>query len=186
VSVGLHCPPFPPLPLRNPFFCNLFFSVCCLDSSSHPRTTYRSPSLDARRKLDSIGSHTLNPSSFLPVRALQLVICYRSRKDLWSRPPLQQPTLLSSHMRKVRRKHRASDILLSPRRSPSPIRLASLLLHPRSLKSLQNPLHLSMSHRYLLLISLFPTHPHLAPRALTYSRTPRLVTQQHTTRALEM
>lgn len=150
-----------------------------------------SPSHDAQRTTQarlnrfphSIQIHLL----LFPARALQLVICYRSPKDLWSRPPLQQPTLLSSHMRKVQRKHRASDIPLSPRRSPSPIHLVSLLLHPRSLKSPQNPPHPSpsMLPRRLLLISLFPTHPSLAPRALTYSHTPRLVNQRHMTRVLE-
>lgn len=139
--------------------------LCCLDYSFNP----------SRRKLDSIGSHTRNPSPSLAVRALQLVICCRSPTDLWSLQPRQPPILQSSRMRKVRRKHRASNLTF---RNPPPIHLVNLPLYPLSLKSPENPPHLSRPPRYPLLISLFPTHPPLAPRALAYHHIPRLLNQQ--------
>ncbi len=171
--------PVPPFPSPSSRLCShsLIFVLqsflrsrfCCLDSPSHTLTTTRSvPTLSIHLSPSLCGLY----SSSSPIA---------QQKDLWSLLPLQPPTLLSSHMRKVRRKHRASDIPPSPRTNPSPIRLVSLQLYPLSLKSTQNPLHPSRSHSYLLLISLFLTHPLLAPRALTYHHTPRLVNQQHMT-----
>ena len=69
MSVGLHRPP--PFPLSSQSFSSAIFSSRFAASilllliharrTAHPRTTH-----DARRKLHSIGSHTLNPSSSLP------------------------------------------------------------------------------------------------------------------------
>ena len=177
-------PPFPHRPLSSSLLSFTTFRIFNL-LFSHGLVAPILQLTLSRRKLGLIGSHTLNPSLSLPVRALQLVICYRSPKDLWSLPPLRPPTLLSSRMRKVRRKHRASNLPPSTRRNTSPIHPVSLLLHHLSLKSPENP-HLLRPPRYLLLISLFATHPPLAPQAPTYHHTPRLVNQQrHLPRALE-